>query len=156
MAYEDNRTILIRRVHNRIDDAMDIQGPILSYLAEVIVDDGKIPPELRWKYANHVPTGAYDLVEKVWSEEKNRADLCERISARISKGLDIPRSTLNALIYEVVDEGEITGAARRMFASEVQPEFFDLLEDIANEEMARSYQTSDEPVSTKNNPDYDF
>lgn len=145
MAYEDNRTILIRRVQNRINDALDIQGPILAYLAEVIVDDGMISPELQWKYANHVPMGAYDLFEKVLAEEKNRVELCQRISERIGKELDIPKSFLNALIDEVVEQGEITGSTRRIFASEVQPEFFDLLEDIANEEMARSYQTSDEP-----------
>lgn len=134
MAYEDKRTILIRRVHNRLDDVFDIRGSTLAYLSEVVVDDGMISAKVR-SQCPEVPVEAFDYLEKVLAEEVQRYDLCQRIGERFSQRFPTETRLLRAMVDEVVDKGEITAGTRKFFELEDQTEAREYLEQIAREEL---------------------
>ena len=139
---EDQQTILSRRIHNRVDDVFDIQGPILSFLSHVVVEDGLIGNEMRLKYANKVTPEAFDFLEKVLAEEVKRYELCQRISTRFNRKFptQLPLPVLRSLIVEVVEnEGEIKVATKQLFELENKPELelIEYLEIIAQEELEK-------------------
>lgn len=137
MAFEDQQTILARRVRNRISDVFDIEVSILSFLSDVVVEDGTIAPELRLEYADSVQPEVFDCFENVLVEETKRYELCQRIIERFNHKFPTHGSLLRAMVDEVVDEGQIKVVVQKIFGIERQKEALEYLKRIAKEELTK-------------------
>jgi hypothetical protein len=91
---------------------------------------------------------AEEALEKYLSAEVQQLQVYDRVKQVIDEEFDVRGSTLAELIFNCLENGNLSKNKRKKYADAVKPELFDRLEAIIKEVMAGQSQRAQGDVST--------